>query len=89
MLEIELDEQVAIPSFNSAPYELEFAHYQEDNSATNPLLKHQPPDSVVISNTATTAQLGFLSNYDNEKSALFHSKLKKSHQHSKLKFVDA
>ena len=79
VLDVVEEDQVSILSFNIAPYELAFNEFDEDASPeSNPLLSAQASECVVISNTATTAQLGFLRNYAHEQSALFHSKLKKS-----------
>jgi CRISPR-associated endonuclease/helicase Cas3 len=70
---------VGIDSFNKCPYVLNFEAFDEkakDNS--NPLYALQPANTIVISNTATTAQRSFIRNIQDENAILFHSKFKQA-----------
>jgi CRISPR-associated endonuclease/helicase Cas3 len=79
MLEIYPDDVVKMPSFNKCNYQLEFVEYDEDKlDDTNPLYQPQEKSTFVISNTATTAQLSYLKNQQQENAVLFHSKFTKS-----------
>lgn len=69
---------VGIDSFNNSEYKLEFVKFDEANEESNPLYHTQPDNTIVISNTAITAQRSFIKNQDKEKALLFHSKYKKS-----------
>ncbi|MDP1664893.1 MAG: CRISPR-associated endonuclease Cas3'' [Methylobacter sp.] len=78
VLQIEPEDIVKMPSFNQSQYRIEFREFdettQDDN---NPLYKFQNTNTIVISNTATTAQKSFIRN-QHENSVLLHSKFKKS-----------
>lgn len=77
LLGIEYEDIIGIDSFNQSRYQISFKHFDENNrDDSNPLFSPQPNNSIVISNTATTAQLSFIHNQRREKSALFHSKFK-------------
>lgn len=74
ILNIHADFDIAeMPSFNKSDYQVEFVPYSEENSEDNPLLKTYENKTFIVSNTAKTAQLGFLKNAQ-ENSILFHSK---------------
>jgi len=64
-----------VESFNQSRYRIEFVEYDaksEDDS--NPLYQPQPDSTIVISNTAITAQKSFIDNQAQENSILLHSK---------------
>ncbi len=64
-----------IDSFNSRPYKIEFAGYDENSeNETNPLYKKQETNTFVISNTTTRAQKSFINNQEN--TILIHAKFK-------------
>jgi CRISPR-associated endonuclease/helicase Cas3 len=74
---------VEMPSFNKCRYQFQFIEYDElDTSVANPLYCHQPDNTFVISNTATTAQKSFIQNQKTENAILLHSKYKKSDKQS-------
>lgn len=75
LLQLHHGDVVGIDSFNQTPYQIEFQNFDEtQQDASNPLFMLQPANSIVISNTATTAQRSFILNQNNENAALFHSK---------------
>lgn len=78
VLGIDNDDVVEMQSFNTSQYKIEFIDYDESVIDTNPFYNQYSNNSFVISNTAQTAQLGFIFQKDNENSALFHSKFKRS-----------
>jgi CRISPR-associated endonuclease/helicase Cas3 len=79
LLEIERDDVIGIDSFNRHYYKIDFSVFDEaKQDESNPLLSLQPKNSIVISNTATTAQLSFIENQFKENAILFHSKFKAS-----------
>lgn len=69
---------IGIDSFNNSQYKLEFISFDEGNVESNPLYQTQPDNTIVISNTAITAQRSFIKNQSVENALLFHSKFKKS-----------
>ncbi|MBV1874901.1 MAG: CRISPR-associated endonuclease Cas3'' [Gammaproteobacteria bacterium] len=69
---------IGIDSFNNSQYKLDFASFDEPNEESNPLYQTQPDNTIVISNTAITAQKSFINNQEKERALLFHSKYKKS-----------
>lgn len=78
-LRIHPDDIVAVPSFNRSQYQIHFEHFDETKQDdSNPLYQLQPAQSIVISNTAITAQKSFISHQQDENALLFHSKFKKS-----------
>ncbi len=77
MFEIDKDDVIGIDSFNQRKYQISFKVFDETkHDETNPLFALQANNSIVISNTATTAQLSFIANMNKENSILFHSKFK-------------
>jgi CRISPR-associated endonuclease/helicase Cas3 len=78
-LEIPKEDIVSIPSFNQSSYKINFETFEEEaRDDTNPLYRQQPERTFVISNTATTAQLSFIHNQQQENALLLHSKFTKS-----------
>lgn len=79
LLEIEREDVIGIESFNQRHYQINFKAFDETKQdSENPLFALQPSNSIVISNTATTAQMSFIANQERENAVLFHSKFKKS-----------
>ena len=79
ILDLDIDEDVIeMPSFNPSQYQIQFVDYQEDDHSTNPFYQTYHDKTFVISNTAQTAQLGFLLQKNHENNVLFHSKFKRS-----------
>ena len=77
ILNINTDEDVIeMPSFNNSDYRIKFIEYDDSTKLNNPFYKAYTDKTFVISNTAKTAQLGFLYQKDQENSVLFHSKYK-------------
>jgi len=78
-LRINAEDIVAVPSFNNSHYQIRFENFDETKQDdSNPLYQLQPTQSIVISNTAITAQKSFISHQQDENALLFHSKFKKS-----------
>ena len=78
LLQLNNSDIIGINSFNQSQYKIEFKLYNEKNEDdTNPLFAPQPENSIVISNTATTAQKSFVHNQARENALLFHSKFLK------------
>ena len=70
---------VEMPSFNPCKYQFSFVTYDENEEGdSNPLYRHQPEGTFVISNTAITAQKSFIQNQKSENAILLHSKYKRS-----------
>lgn len=79
LLEIDRESIVGIESFNQSKYRISFQAFDETkHDADNPLFAPQPKNSIVISNTATTAQLSFITNQSKENAVLYHAKFKQS-----------
>ncbi|HHC7130305.1 TPA: DEAD/DEAH box helicase family protein, partial [Vibrio parahaemolyticus] len=77
ILEIDSEDIKAIKSFNRSRYCINFELFDETlQDQTNPLFKSQLPNTIVISNTATTAQQAFIYNQEKENSIVFHGKFK-------------
>lgn len=88
VLDISKADIIGIKSFNNNKYQIlyhEFDETQPDDS--NPLFSPQPKDTIVISNTASTAQQSFIKNQTNENAILLHSRFKKSDKESIFKKV--
>ena len=78
LLDIDREDIISMPSFNKASYKIiykiiENSSLQENNSLFQP----QSQNTIVISNTAITAQKSFIQNTA-ENSILLHSKFKRS-----------
>ncbi|MDD3596510.1 CRISPR-associated endonuclease Cas3'' [Sulfuricurvum sp.] len=79
LLQLHSGDIIGIDSFNQSRYHIDFQLYDEKNEDdTNPLFNPQPENSIVISNTATTAQKSFVHNQARENGLLFHSKFLRS-----------
>jgi len=81
LLEIDREDVIGIESFNQRHYQISFSTFDETKQdSSNPLFAPQPETkrSIVISNTATVAQMSFIANQANENSVLFHSKFKQT-----------
>jgi len=78
LLQIDRDDVIDIDSFNQSRYRIRFEPFDEAKAdETNPLFQSQPKNSIVISNTATTAQHSFIVNQAKENAALLHGKFTK------------
>jgi len=74
-LEIQKEDIVSVPSFNQKPYKINFESFEEQSrDKANPFYRQQSERTFVISNTATTAQLSFICNQQQENALLLHSK---------------
>lgn len=78
LLGLNRNDIIGIDSFNQSQYKIEFTNYEEGSEEGNPLYQTQPKNTIVISNTAITAQKSFVKNQAAETAMLFHSKYKKS-----------
>ncbi|WP_415913164.1 CRISPR-associated helicase Cas3' [Neptuniibacter sp. QD37_11] len=67
---------VNFKTFNEVPYRIELTSIDESDTAHNPITKAVECDkkTIIISNSATTAQLGYMRHHENEPSLLAHSK---------------
>lgn len=75
LLDVAPEDFVEMASSNNSRYSIEFNDFS-DNTAheQHPLYRPVPSNSIVISNTATRAQLSYLQRYGDENSVLFHSR---------------
>ena len=78
ILDVHKDDVIEMPSFNQSQYQIEFIEYDESLIEENPFYQTYFDQTFIISNTAQTAQLGFIYQKDQENSVLFHSKYKRS-----------
>ncbi len=79
ILSVRRDNIVTMPSFNTSSYRIERLIFNEsETSHANPLYSLNQENTIVISNTATTAQTAFMANQAAENAILIHSKYKKS-----------
>jgi CRISPR-associated endonuclease/helicase Cas3 len=79
LLKIDREDVIGIDSFNQRQYQVSFKIFDETkHDEANPLFSLQPKNSIVISNTATAAQLSFINNHASENAVLFHSKYKQT-----------
>jgi CRISPR-associated endonuclease/helicase Cas3 len=76
ILDFDKPQVVKMPSFNQSQYEIEFRVFS-DNQPNHPLLEPQYQNTMVISNTAITAQQAFILNPE-ENNILYHSKFNKT-----------
>ena len=77
LLGINKNDIIGIESFNKSQYKIKFTNFEEGEEDNNPLYQTQPDNTIVINNTAITAQKSFIKNQTNETALLFHSKYKK------------
>lgn len=78
ILDVHENDVIEMASFNQRDYKIEFIDYDESVVDGNPFYQPYDEQTFIITNTAQTAQLGFIYQKDNENSVLFHSKYKRS-----------
>ncbi len=78
VLGLNLGDVIEMPSFNQSQYQIAFVDYDESKLGGNPFYQAYANQTFIISNTAKTAQLGFLHQKEHENAVLFHSKFKRS-----------
>jgi len=77
VLEIDKEDIISTKSFNNSLYKINFELFDEtQQNSSNPLFKSQAKNTIVISNTATTAQQAFIYNQASENGIVFHGKFK-------------
>ncbi|MDM1780228.1 CRISPR-associated endonuclease Cas3'' [Acinetobacter indicus] len=78
ILKVHKDDVIEMSSFNQSQYQIDFIEYDESVIEGNPFYQSYSDQTFIISNTAQTAQLGFIYQKEHENSVLFHSKYKRS-----------
>lgn len=79
LLDIRDRDVVIIRSFNQSRYNIVFKTFNDETpSSEHPLYCQQPPNSIVITNTAYVSQLSYIMNQHHENAVLFHSRFKAS-----------
>ena len=78
ILNIDNSDIIEMSSFNNSQYQIEFVEFDETKLLDSPFLEKYDSNTFIISNTAKTAQLGYLYQKDAENGLLFHSKYKRS-----------
>ncbi|MBO0615183.1 CRISPR-associated endonuclease Cas3'' [Thiothrix fructosivorans] len=75
LLGLDYEDVIGISSFNQSDYQITIQTFEEKQiDESNPLYQQQPENTIVISNTALTAQRSFIKNQCHENAILFHSK---------------
>lgn len=88
VLDIDEEDIVDVKSFNNSRYQIDFSFFDETCfDDTNPLFSPQPTNTIVISNTATTAQKAFIYNQNRENAIVFHGKFLTKHKQEIFKKV--
>ena len=83
VLDIHGGDVVIIRSFNKSRYNIVFETFNDGTSPSeHPLYCQQPPNSIVITNTAYASQLSYIKNQRYENAILFHSRFKTSDKKS-------
>lgn len=76
LLNIESSEIIEMKSSNKNKFKFVFESFDDDTpNNIHPLFRPIDEGTIVITNTATNAQSGFIMNYNEPDNALFHSKL--------------
>lgn len=79
VLDIHYSNVVIIRSFNKSRYDIVFKTFNDQTPPLeHPLYCQQPPNSIVITNTAYVSQLSYIQNQQYENAALFHARFKAS-----------
>lgn len=78
VLQINSNSSVVMQSLNQSDYRIEYTVFDETKQDdAHPLYQPKFSNTIVISNTALTAQKSFMRNKDSENAVLLHSRLKK------------